>query len=131
MSPVKKVSGPNDPPEPTVLFVDDEQSQLRAYEDLFRQDPIRVLTAPSGLHALNLLQAEKVHLVVSDFILPGMDGNALLREVGRLYPETGRLLLTGGADSEIVLDAPCRVLTKGMDIGLVKRAILREVFRHA
>lgn len=132
MPPVTKVSGLSEASggRPTVLFVDDDDDQLELYELLFAADPIGVVTVPSGLHALQILRAEKVHLVVSDFAMPGMNGGALLREVGRLYPLTGRILLTGDADSELVLDSPCRVLTKGMDLGLIQRAIVREAYRH-
>jgi response regulator RpfG family c-di-GMP phosphodiesterase len=130
MSPVSKVTGPSEPIRPTVLFVDDHDQQLAIYERLFAGDPLRIITVPSGLHALQILRAEKVHLIVSDYSMLGMSGVTLLREVGRLYPDTGRILLTGGADSELVLDSPCRVLTKGMDMGLIRRAIVREAFRH-
>lgn len=132
MPPVTKVTGPSElpRPRPTVLFVDDDDDQLSLYEILFTDDPIRILTVPSGLHALQILRAQKVHLVVSDYTMPGMTGSDLLREVGRLYPDTGRILLTGEADSELVLDSPCRVLTKGMDLGLIQRAIVREAYRH-
>lgn len=132
MPPVTKVTGPSEPvlARPTVLFVDDDDDQLALYELLFTEDPIRILTVPSGLHALQILRAEKVHLVVSDYSMPGMNGSAFLREVGRLYPGAGRILLTGEADSELVLDSPCRVLTKGMDLGLIQRAIVREAYRH-
>lgn len=130
MPPVSKVTGPSEPKRPTVLFVDDDDDQLAFYEMLFAAAPVFVITAPSGLHALQILRAEKVHLVVSDFAMLGMDGVSLLREVGRLYPLAGRILLTGDADSELVLDSPCRVLTKGMDSGLIQRAILREAHRH-
>jgi DNA-binding NtrC family response regulator len=131
MPPVRKVIGPSEPAlRPTVLFVDDDDDQLTLYERLFSKDAIRVITVPSALHALQVLHSTKVHLVVSDFAMFGMNGAALLREVGRLYPDAGRILLTGDADSELVLASPCRVLTKGMDAGLIKRAILREAYRH-
>lgn len=132
MSPVRKVIGPSEPSpvRPTVLFVDDDDDQLAFYEILFAEDPIQIITVPSGLHALQILKAHPVHLVVSDYTMLGMNGSALLKEVGRLYPDAGRILLTGEADSELVLDSPCRVLTKGMDMGLIHRAILREAYRR-
>lgn len=133
MSPVKKVNGPSDRSVtvPKVLFVDDDEDTLTIYERLFSSEPIDVITVTSGLHALQVLRAEKIDLVVSDFAMLGMNGNVLLREVGRLYPLTGRILLTGDADSELVLDSPCRVLTKGMDPGLIRHAIVRAAYRHA
>lgn len=126
---LKKVeaSGRN---EPVVLFVDDSEDTLDFYQQLFSRSPVTTLTALSGLHALEILGRETVDLVVSDYSMIGMNGIDLLHEIGRLYPATKRLLLTGEADSDIVLASPCRVLTKGMDVGLIQRAILRELKRH-
>lgn len=117
--------------EPCVLFVDDDPGALEIYEQLFSRGPIRVLTAPSGLHALEILSKEIVSVIVSDYWMAGMDGITLLTEVERLYPEVHRLLLTGEPDGDLVLEAGVRVLTKGMDPGLIQRVILREAKRHA
>jgi DNA-binding NtrC family response regulator len=114
-----------------VLFVDDEEAALKIFRRFFARDPLVVLTAASGLQALDLLKRETVHLVVADYWMKGMNGIALLAEVGRLYPDMSRLLFTGQPDSEIVLEAGVRVLTKDMDPGLIRRVILREAKRHA
>ncbi len=120
----------SDPSDPVVLFVDDEEKALSTFRRFFASDPIIVLTATSGLHALEVLQRETVHLVVADYWMKGMDGITLLDEVARLYPGLSRLLFTGLPDSEIVLEAGVRVLTKDMDPGLIRRVILREARRH-
>ena len=114
-----------------VLFVDDEPDALSAYERLFRAE-VRVLTAQSGLHALELLKQHRVAVVVSDYWMTGMHGIALLNEVRNLYPEVGRILLTGLPDADLVIEARQHhhVLTKAMAPSLVRRVILREVKRH-
>lgn len=116
--------------DPVVLFVDDDPDALDLYRLIFAKDPIRILTARSGLHALTLLMTEQVNLVVSDFWMPGMNGIDLLTEVAKRYPVMPRLLLTGEPDAEIVLEAGVRVLTKGMDPSLIRRVILREARRY-
>lgn len=116
---------------PAVLFVDDDADALVLYGYLFQSDPIRVLKARSGLHALEVLRAESPVVIVSDYWMPGMTGAALLDEVRRLYPSMGRVLLTGSPDSEIVIEAKRhKVLTKGMDRAIIRQAILREVHHH-
>lgn len=123
-----KVPGPS---EQTVLFVDDDPDQLILYEQIFAREGVVVLTAESGLHALDILRTHPVCLVVSDYTMPGMTGVMLLAAVARLYPETGRILLTGEVDSDIVIEAKDhKVLTKGMDSALIKRSIQREIRRH-
>lgn len=133
MATLKTAKGPLNS-EPAVLFVDDDPDTLDAYGYLFRHSPLRILTAPSGLHALDLLKTEstRVVVVVSDYWMIGMNGVTLLDEVARLYPMMGRVLLTGTPDSEIVLEARHhKILTKGMDPGLIRRAILREAGHHS
>ena len=116
-----------------MLFVDDDPSALDLYEAIFRRDDFRVLTAPSGLHALEVLSREPaIVVVVSDYWMHGMTGVALLNEVRRLYPRLGRILLTGTPDSEIVVEARHhKTLTKGMDPDLIRRVILREVSQRS
>lgn len=117
--------------EQTVLFVDDDRDALDLYASLLDAAQVTTLLAQSGLHALDILRSRKVHLLVSDYSMPGMNGVALLNEALRLYPDMGRILYTGTADSELLLEAVGhKVLTKGMHIPLVQRALLRELKRH-
>ncbi len=134
------MSEPQNPPEPRILsepsllFVDDDPDTLDSYRFLLRRDPIRILTAPSGLHALEVLRREheRVIVVVSDYWMMGMTGVALLDEIARIYPAMGRVLLTGSPDSEIVLEAARhKVLMKSLDRALIRQVILREVRSHA
>ena len=132
MATKKSIKGTNPSEDPVVLFVDDEPSATASFERLFATERVKILTAPSALHAFDILKREIVHLVVADYWLPGMLGTALLDEVARQYPKTGRLLLTGVADSDIIVEARrhCGVLTKDMHAPLIRRAVLREARRH-
>lgn len=131
MAPTTKVLTPS-----RVLFVDDDPDQLDFYALLFQRDSFQMLTAPSALHALQILRAEHsvetpIHLVVSDYQMIGMTGIDLLDAIARDYPAMGRVLLTGHADSELVLESRRhKLLTKGMDHRLIHTAILRELRRH-
>lgn len=82
----------------TLLAVDDEPNILAALRRLFRTTGWRFLTAERAEEALALLAREPVDAVLSDMRMPGMDGVQLLEEVGRSWPRTARLLLTGQAD---------------------------------
>lgn len=86
------------PDPPVVLFVDDEPSILSALRRLFRPQGYKVLLAESGRMGLELLETEKVDLVVSDMRMPEMDGATLLEKVRERWPTVGRILLTGYAD---------------------------------
>ena len=58
----------------TVLVVDDEKNYLVVLEDLLADEGYEVLTASSGLEALELIQRTPVHTVLSDIKMPGMGG---------------------------------------------------------
>jgi len=87
-----------------LLVVDDEPDVVKSVRDLFRLD-YKVLTATSASEALDLLQRETVHVVMSDQRMPEMSGVQFLARVERTYPEIVRLLFTGYADLRSVVDA--------------------------
>ncbi|MEZ4761353.1 MAG: response regulator [Flavobacteriales bacterium] len=63
-----------------VLYVDDEQANLKAFRATYRRD-FDVLTAASGQEALDLLDRETAHVVISDQRMPGMTGAELLARI--------------------------------------------------
>jgi DNA-binding NtrC family response regulator len=84
----------------------------------------------NGLQALDILSRHSCRLVVSDYRLPGMNGLRLLDAVQAKWPGCARILLTGYADADLLLEARThKVLSKEMDPGLIKRAILRAATR--
>jgi DNA-binding NtrC family response regulator len=93
-------------PAPTVVVVDDEEmvaSAVRSFLEL--ETSYRVLAFTHPGEALRQVEAEEVHVVVADFMMPEMDGITLLKRVRELRPETTRILLTGYADKENAIRA--------------------------
>ena len=91
--------------ERTVLCVDDELNVLRSLKRLLRKEPFRLLIAESGAEALEVLKKEEVHVVCSDYRMPGMTGTELLSKVAELYPLTVRVVLSGYADIAAIVEA--------------------------
>lgn len=92
--------------KPTVLIVDDEAvvtQSLAAFLDL--ETDYRVLQSQSPQEALTLLHDSPVDVVISDFLMPGMNGIEFLLGVKKLYPEIPRIMLTGYADKENTIRA--------------------------
>lgn len=87
-----------------VLFVDDEEGNLKAFRSTFRRD-WEVFIAASGPEALELLERESVHIIVSDQRMPGMTGSEFLAIARKRFPQVMRMLLTGYADLEAVVQA--------------------------
>jgi HD-like signal output (HDOD) protein/ActR/RegA family two-component response regulator len=123
-----------------VLFVDDEAPvrsslQLAVERDVSR--PFDALWAEDGLDALEAMERQPVDIVVSDIIMPRMDGATLLAEVRRRWPATLRLVLSGHMDRErkitvlpvahLILSKPCTY--DALRVHLVRACELRTRLR--
>jgi response regulator RpfG family c-di-GMP phosphodiesterase len=126
-------------PAARILCVDDEPNILSSLRRLFRARGYRVLTAEGGAAGLALLENEPVDLVISDMRMPEMNGAQFLERVRERWPETVRLLLTGYADVQSILDAInrgeiYRYITKPWDdndiVLLVRHALERQALER-
>jgi signal transduction histidine kinase len=88
----------------TLLVVDDEIDVLESLRHLFHRS-YRVLTASGGAQAISILEKEEVHLILSDQRMPGMSGDVLLSHARRIQPDAIRMLFTGYADIQAVINA--------------------------
>ncbi len=88
-----------------ILFVDDEENVLKTMLRIFRCENYTLLTATSGSDALKVLEKESVHVVISDYSMPGMTGSELLRKIKAMHPQTIRIMLTGHADVNAIMGA--------------------------
>lgn len=87
-----------------VLYVDDEEGNLMAFRASFRRD-FDVHVALNAKEALDWLETQPVHVVISDQRMPGMNGTDFLSIVRTRWPKAVRLLLTGFSDLQAVVDA--------------------------
>ncbi|MDQ1814057.1 ATPase, T2SS/T4P/T4SS family [Massilia sp. CCM 9210] len=88
-----------------ILLVDDEPNVLSALRRVFRQENYEIVTSGNPREALALLKADTFHLIISDFMMPGMDGGELLRQARQIEPDMIRIMLTGHADVNAVVGA--------------------------
>ena len=91
-------------PRYAILYVDDDEQNLFLFRSVL-PETYDVLTASSGPQALELLAARPVHVLLADQRMPRMSGVQLLERAGRDHPETIRILVTGYAEIEVVIDA--------------------------
>ena len=88
----------------TLLVVDDEVDVLESLRHLFHRS-YRVLIASSGAQAISILEHNEVHLILSDQRMPGMSGDVLLSHARKIQPDAIRMLFTGYADIQAVINA--------------------------
>ncbi len=87
-----------------VLFVDDERQNLVSFKATFREK-FEVFIAASGPEAIELLEKNSVHIIVTDQRMPEMTGIEFLQSIMDKYPDPVRILLTGYADINAVIEA--------------------------
>lgn len=93
---------------PVILLVDDEEMILTSIKSFLAVDSnYNLMTYTSPLKALEDLgtKIKSVDLVISDYLMPEMDGISFLAEVRKKFPLVPRILLTGYADKENAIKA--------------------------
>lgn len=87
-----------------ILLIDDDERILRSLRALLRSDyKVKVTTDPH--EAIDYLKKNNVMAIVSDMRMPIMNGVEVLQQAMQVSPGTMRLLLTGYADKESVIDS--------------------------
>jgi|SRR5574340_1248114 len=82
-------------PKRTILCVDDNEQSLSIRKVMLETRGYRVLACHSAPEALEEFKRGGVDLVISDLIMPGMDGHALVEAIKALSPLTPVILLSG------------------------------------
>ncbi len=90
----------------TIVLVDDEEMVLTSIKSFLAiETDYRVLTFTSPVRALQEVDHENIDLVISDYLMPEMDGITFLARVKEKFPQAPRILLTGYADKENAIKA--------------------------
>jgi DNA-binding NtrC family response regulator len=90
----------------TVVIVDDEEMVLTSLSSfLALETDYNVKTFTSAKKALEFIKNNDVGLVISDYLMPEMDGISFLAKVKDLKPQIPRIILTGYADKENAIKA--------------------------
>lgn len=89
---------------PTILIVDDEQHILNSINRTLRHD-YNVILSLDGKSALQVLREQEVAAILADQRMPGLSGSEFFRQAIKIQPDTTRVLITGYADIEAVIQA--------------------------
>jgi response regulator RpfG family c-di-GMP phosphodiesterase len=94
-------------PKPRVLVVDDDNTLLKIFRNSLDETRFDFDAAVSGALALEKLRDAQTpyEVIVSDMLMPGMDGVELLRKCRESYPDMVRILLTGSGDITLIAEA--------------------------
>lgn len=88
-----------------ILAVDDQRYFRELIEGLLDEAGYEVRTASSGEEALHVLEREDFEVVVTDLVMPGIDGCELVRRIKERLPEQEVVMVTGVVDVQTAVDA--------------------------
>lgn len=113
-----------------LLIVDDEQRFLKTTKALLEKKDCTVFIAANGLDAMEILENERIEVVILDVKMPGLDGVEVLRRIKQRYPLIEVIMLTGHSTTESAVEGlklgAFDYLMKPCDI-----SVLLEKVKHA
>jgi putative nucleotidyltransferase with HDIG domain len=116
--------------KPSLLFVDDDPNILDGLKRMLY--PMRsqweMEFCLSGRQALKLMEKARQDILVTDLVMPEMDGDKLLEVVQARHPETIRIVLSGHAGKPVVFKAACHAhqfLSKPTSADALRQALER------
>jgi len=121
-------------PNLTILVVDDETNMRRIMEATLQREGFKTLTASNGKIALEILETEPVHIILTDLKMPVIDGMTLLRECSSRYPEIPLIMLTAHGTVETAVEAmkigAYDYISKPFDIVEIRHALKKASGRY-
>jgi two-component system sensor histidine kinase/response regulator len=87
-----------------ILYLDDEENNLTSFKAAYRRD-YKIFTTTTASEAVQILTDNEIHLVISDQKMPSLSGVEFFELIIPDFPDPIRMLLTGYADIEAVIDA--------------------------
>lgn len=108
----------------SVLLVDDEANIRDSLGESLQMEGYSVYAAASGEEAIPLLKDHRFDLVITDLMMPGLDGIEVLKSAKSLQPKIIVIILTGYGDMNSAIEA----LRLGADDYLLKPYGLEELF---
>jgi len=113
--------------EINILYVDDEKGNREVFKASFRSY-YTIYTAESAKEGLKVLENNIINIIITDQRMPNMTGSEFLTSIVNIYPEPIRMIMTGYADLNAVIDAVnngkvYKYLTKPWDSDQLKMII--------
>lgn len=106
-----------------ILVVDDNPPMANTLADILSMKGYDARVAYSGAEALDVLRTQKIHVMLTDVVMPDMNGVELYRETKRISPKLITFLMTAYAADDVIQEGLAEgirtVLTKPVDINLL------------
>ncbi len=106
-----------------ILLIDDDDALLKVYEKIFTLKKFNIIAVNESLKALDIVKKQQIAVVISDIIMPKMDGMKLLREIKESSPATEVIMLTAEGSVSGAVEA----VHQGAFTYMVKPADIEEL----
>ena len=130
-----ELSAANSPNTKTLLIADDEPNIRRVLQAIFVKDGYDVQVAENGVKALEWASANPVSLLITDLIMPDMNGVELIQKVKQKQPDAVAIVITAYATIKTCVDAmrfgASDYITKPFDMDEIRAVVKRAVARAA
>ena len=110
---------------PLLLIVEDESILRMVLTDIFTDEGYRVRTAGDGEEALAIAEREPPDVILSDVMMPRLDGISLVQRL-RDRGITARVVLTSGRHADVNLPG-VRFLVKPVDLDVIAAAVAESL----
>ena len=90
---------------PGILIVDDDEDILLLLSNLLVNENHQIAYAKNGREAIDLVREKNFSLVITDMVMPEMNGLALSKEIKNINPQTEVIIMTSYGDVDSYIDA--------------------------
>ena len=111
----------------TILLVDDEPAILKLTSETLNREGYSVLCADDGVEALKLLEENTVHLMLSDVVMPNMDGFKLAAITQEKYPSVKIQLASGFSNEYDSSEVDAHLKENILDKPFSQHALLKHI----
>ncbi len=108
----------------TLLYVEDEVDTREKLTEVFKHKVKKLYVAKDGIEALDIFKNNYIHLVISDYKMPKMNGNELCKGIKKINQLVTFILLTAFNDSELLIES----IEAGVDKFLQKPVESKKLF---
>src|SRR3989338_7191044 len=117
-----------------ILVVDDEDTLRNMLTDVLVEEGYEVFAAPNGEEAVKKLREEYFELVITDIMMPGLNGIGVLKAAKEIEPGTDIIVMTGYASVETAVESmrlgASDYITKPFNIDQIKIVVSRTLKRR-
>ncbi|HKG20544.1 MAG TPA: response regulator [Blastocatellia bacterium] len=120
--------------ENTLLIAEDDSTSRRILCEALAKDGYRILDAGDGSSALDIIEREHIDVLLTDVVMPGMNGIELLERARLVQPNFRAIIMSGNSTPEAVIGAfrnqACDFLSKPFGIDELRIAVRAALERN-